>query len=187
MFDAVFCNAALHHMRDVSKAISEALRVLKQGGILVTTCDSFRPDSTKEDFELKIFDAEPAVLLGVNEGIPRLTEFIEPLFKNLKSIKVELFTHELSNFKKVFSAIGLFKNITFGRKKIPNDKLFDPSMKKWNLKADHSFLKKQSGSLALRILLEEVWPEKALYKKTLFYPPVNMQNGYYLVLMQFKN
>ena len=58
MFDAVFCNAALHHMRDVSKAISEALRVLKQGGILVTTCDSFRPDCTKEDFELKIFDAE---------------------------------------------------------------------------------------------------------------------------------
>ena len=88
MFDAVFCNAALHHMRDVSKAISEALRVLKQGGILVTTCDSFRPDSTKEDFELKIFDAEPAVLLGVNEGIPRLTEFIEPLLKNSKSIKV---------------------------------------------------------------------------------------------------
>ena len=165
MFDAVFCNAALHHMRDVSKAISEALRVLKQGGILVTTCDSFRPDSTKEDFELKIFDAEPAVLLGVNEGIPRLTEFIEPLLKNLKSIKVELFTHELSNFKKVFSAIGIFKNITFGRKKISTDKLFDPSMKKWNLKADHSFLNKQSGSLALRILLKEVWPEKAPLQK----------------------
>ncbi len=165
MFDAVFCNAALHHMRDVSKAISEALRVLKPGGILITTCDSFCPDSTKEDFELKIFDAEPAVLLGVNEGIPRLTEFINPLLKNSKFIKVEIFTHELSSFKKVFSALELFKNIAFAKKKISTDKLFDPSMKKWNLKRDHSFLKRQSGSLALRIKLKEIWPEKAPLQK----------------------
>ena len=40
-FDAAFCNAALHHMRDIPSAISEALRVLKPGGTLITTCDSF--------------------------------------------------------------------------------------------------------------------------------------------------
>ena len=171
-FDAAFCNAALHHMRDVSKAISEALRVLKPGGVLITTCDSFRSNCTKEDFELRIFDAEPAVLMGVNEGIPRLSEFISPLVKHSQITKVEIFTHELDGFKKkAFSILNLFKKKPTFQKNTKADELFDSSMKKWSFERDLSFLKKQSGSLALRIKLKEPWPEKApLQRDTVLSP-----------------
>ena len=60
-------------------------------------------------------------------------------------------------------------------------------MKKWDLKSDHSFLKKQSGSLALRILLEEVWPEKAPLQKDTVLSPSKYAEWLLSVLMQFKN
>lgn len=38
-FDAVFCNAVLHHVLDLKETIREAHRVLREGGIFVATCE----------------------------------------------------------------------------------------------------------------------------------------------------
>lgn len=139
-FDAVFCNAALHHMRDVPAAISEALRVLRPGGYLITTCDSFCPSNAMDDAELNIFDAQPAVLLGVNEGVPRFSEFVATPRLHPALVDVELFTHTLYNAP----SGGTLTELT-----------------PWNLARDGAMLAKRSGSLAMRLLLKAPWPEPA--------------------------
>ncbi|MEL6330125.1 MAG: methyltransferase domain-containing protein [Planctomycetota bacterium] len=89
-FDFVFANAALHHMRDIPASISEFLRVLRPGGWLLTSCDSFRANETPESLELEQFDAMPEVLLGVNERTPRLDEFFASLREHAGSLSVEV-------------------------------------------------------------------------------------------------
>jgi GT2 family glycosyltransferase/SAM-dependent methyltransferase len=139
-FDAVFCNAALHHMRDIPTALSEALRVLRPGGWLVTTCDSFRPDHSADDAELEIFDADPAVLLGVNEGVPRWSEFVRTLQQHRVVLDVDLFTHTLYDAPEG----GTLQALTA-----------------WNLEGDGDMLSSRSGSLALRVRLRQPWPNAA--------------------------
>jgi len=142
-FDAVFCNAALHHMRDIPAAISEALRVLRPGGLLITTCDSFRSDASSEDAELRIFDNQPAVLLGVNEGVPRFRDFIATLQLHPELLDVELFTHTLIRRP----LRRTLKEFT-----------------RWTL-ADRNMLGRAKGSLAMRVRLNEPWPEPARLQK----------------------
>lgn len=137
-FDAVLCNAALHHMRDIPAAISEALRVLRPGGYLITTCDSFCPSNAKDDVELEIFDAEPAVLLGVNERVPRFSEFVTALRLHPELLDVELFTHTLYNAP----SGGMLNDLT-----------------RWDLVQDGAMLAERSGSLAMRVRLKAPWPE----------------------------
>lgn len=139
-FDAVFCNAALHHMRDIPVAISEALRVLRPGGVLITTCDSFRPSDSGDETELDIFDREPAVLLGVNEGVPKFSDFVSMLKQNPDLLDVELYTHTLFNAP----TGGTLSELT-----------------RWSLVDDGAMLSKRSGSLAMRIRLKSDWPEPA--------------------------
>lgn len=143
-FDAVFCNAALHHMRDIPSTISEALRVLRPGGVLITTCDSFRPSNSKDEVELDIFDNEPAVLLGVNEGVPKFSDFVSTLEKHLDLLDVELYTHMLYNAP----AGGDLSELTL-----------------WRWDKDRDMLSKRSGSLAMRIRLKSSWPEPARLQK----------------------
>lgn len=140
-FDAVFCNAALHHMRDIPAAITEALRVLRPGGYLITTCDSFRPSQSADDAELEIFDREPAVLLGVNECVPRFSLFVEKLQLHADLLDVELFTHTLYNAP---SGGGTLTELTL-----------------WRLDIDGEMLARRSGSLAMRVRLKAPWPESA--------------------------
>lgn len=147
-FDAVFCNAALHHMRDIPAAIGECLRVLKPGGHLITTCDSFRANNSSEDFELKIFDNDPTVLMGVNERIPRLAEFVSPLLENRERIDVEIFTHTLYNALSNEGGTCTLDTIT-----------------PWDIDRDIEMLEQRSGSLALKVRLTKPW-EKSPVKQT---------------------
>lgn len=95
-FDAVFCNAALHHFRDIPASIAESLRVLKPGGVLNwTTCNSFRSDKSDELSEARIFDAEPAVLMGVNERVPKFSEFASTLKASRKAQSEHLHAHSV--------------------------------------------------------------------------------------------
>ena len=143
-FDAVFCNAALHHMRDIPAVISEALRVLRPSGYLITTCDSFRPSESADDAELEIFDREPAVLLGVNECVPRFLEFVESLQLHAELLDVELFTHTLYDAP----SGGTLTDLT-----------------PWRLDVDGDMLARRSGSLAMRVRLKHPWPEPARLQK----------------------
>jgi SAM-dependent methyltransferase len=138
-FDAVFCNAALHHMRDIPAAISEALRVLRPGGLLITTCDSFRSDASSGGAELRIFDREPSVLLGVNEGVPRFREFVATVQLHPELLEVELFTHTLI--------------------RRPLRRTLD-KFTRWTL-ADRRMLARSKGSLAMRVRLKDAWPQAA--------------------------
>lgn len=137
-FDFVFCNAALHHFRDIPSAISESLRVLRPGGFLITTCDSFGPDTLSAFEEAVIFDREPAVLSGVNERVPRFNEFVSELEKYKKHLRIEIYTHTLYNAPLFNGENGTLTELT-----------------RWNLEHDASMLSQRSGSLALRVQLEE--------------------------------
>ncbi|MGM4912880.1 class I SAM-dependent methyltransferase [Rhizobium sp. 768_B6_N1_8] len=130
-FDMVFFNAALHHMRNLPTVIFEALRVLRPGGTLITTCDSFRPDNTSISQELQIFDADEAVLLGVNEQVPRFRDFTDTLILHSDCVRVDLYTHTL------YGGIdGNGPNAT--------------QLLKWGLQ-DADRLRQRSGSLAMRV------------------------------------
>lgn len=96
-FDFVFSNAALHHMRDIPAAIEEGLRVLRPGGYLITSCDSFRGDQMGEELELNVFNSHPDVLLGVNERIPRLKEFLAPLLRYKDALEIEVGTSNMDS------------------------------------------------------------------------------------------
>lgn len=139
-FDAVFCNAALHHMRAIPSVVSEALRVLKPGGYLLTTCDSFRSNASTDATELAVLEKEPAVLMGVNERIPRLKEFTNTLLQYHEDLEVEVFTHHIYD----------------------HDDQFDiETLTPWEFPRDLEFLSQHSGSLALRVRLRHAWSASA--------------------------
>ncbi len=94
-FDIVCCNAALHHMRDVQISLTEMLRVLRPGGILITTGDPYRPRNTPQDLEYSIFNRHTAVLLGVNESIPSFSAFERALLPFGDALDIRVLT---SNF-----------------------------------------------------------------------------------------
>lgn len=135
-FDAVFCNAALHHMRDIPAAMQEALRVLRPGGTLVTTCDSFRRNGTPVAHELRIFDRNPDVLLGVNECVPCLEAFTSVLSRFRDHLEIELFTYILYS---VPQPDGTREDIA----------TFTP----WDFGQDLPLLGSTAGSLALKVRL----------------------------------
>lgn len=124
-------------MRDIPAALSEALRVLRPGGVLVTTCDSFRPSAAGDEMELEIFDREPAVLLGVNEQVPRFSDFTSLLRQHAGLLEVALYTHTLHgpSFPKPLTTLT-----------------------RWNLEEDASRLARCGGSLAMRVRLNDRWP-----------------------------
>ncbi len=142
-FDAVFCNSALHHMRDIPATISEALRVLRPGGILITTGDPFRADHTPQSQELEIFDRHEHALLGINEQIPRFSDFVRTLEENAECVAAEIFTYMLYGGRS-------------GR---------DPDLTEWtcwDLITDGAMLKQRAGNIALRVKQLKEWPHARL-------------------------
>lgn len=134
-FDAIFINAALHHMRDLPTVISEALRVLRVGGTLITTCDSFRADNSPPEAELSIFDGDEAVLLGVNEQVPCFREFTDTLTRHRDALSVDIYTHLL------YGGIdGNSPDLT--------------SLHKWSLD-DAPILRLRAGSIAMMVKVND--------------------------------
>lgn len=127
-FDFVIANAALHHIRDIETAINEMLRVLKTGGTIITLADSFSPDNFTEEQEVDVFKKHPAVLGGVNEQLPHLKKYINPLIAERNNLKVELFTNVVH---------GLHKK---------NNKLI-----KWSLDDAKTVLSNYRGGICMKI------------------------------------
>lgn len=128
-FDAVFCNAALHHMRDIPASFAEMLRVLRPGGLLITTGDPYRADHLDEKAEMAIFNSHPDVLGGVNEGVPRIGLFMETLEAVKSGADVQLFTQ-------VVYPPGGGKREEFAT---------------WDMERDGPWLRRTSGSIAIKV------------------------------------
>jgi SAM-dependent methyltransferase len=140
-FDLVCCNAALHHIRDIPRAIHEMLRVIRPGGWLLTTGDPFRADGSATETELDNFDRHPDVLLGVNESIPTFGEVVETLVANEDRLDVRLLTSSLHG-----EPGRRFEWLRRGRRSSEN--------REWPLaRRDH--LSKASGSLSIRARVQQ--------------------------------
>lgn len=94
-FDIVVANAALHHLADIPQSIQEALRVLKPGGYFLTLADSFMGDSTTEEQEAAIFNHHTAVLMGINEQVPKFSQFTQVLQKYSDILDIQVFTQSV--------------------------------------------------------------------------------------------
>lgn len=90
-FDYIFCNAALHHMRDIPRSVEEMLRVLRPGGALLTISDAYSPSSSTQADELAYFGSHPDVLGGVNERLPPFGEFARALAGHRDKVDPKVF------------------------------------------------------------------------------------------------
>ncbi len=146
-FDLVVANAALHHMQDIPRAIEEMLRVLRPGGCMMTLCDSYRKTGSSEQVELDVFKNDPAVLMGVNEGIPPFGEFVSALSKHRDCLDIEVITSEVHGLQYDRTAKGL---------KLPRVlKRSLPFPRQWSFDEALDFLPNTSGGLALRVRLKK--------------------------------
>ena len=90
-FDYIFCNAALHHMRDIPISVEEMLRVLRPGGFLLTISDAYGPIGDTQSYEMAYLGDHPDVLGGVNERLPSFGEFVGALQRHRQCVEPEVF------------------------------------------------------------------------------------------------
>jgi SAM-dependent methyltransferase len=146
-FDLVVANAALHHMKDIPKAIEEMLRVLRPDGYMITLCDSYRKTGSSEDVEIEVFKSDPAVLMGVNEGIPPFGEFISALSRHRDRLDIEVITSEVHGLQSDRLARGL-RLPKVGKRNLPYPR-------QWSFDEAIDLLSNTSGGLALRVRLKQ--------------------------------
>jgi SAM-dependent methyltransferase len=132
-FDAVCCNAALHHMRDVSVALLEMLRVLKPGGWLITTGDSYRPRNSSLDTEFVVFNRHEGVLLGINESIPSFSAFEAVFLKYRDSLDIKLLT-----------------GVLYGARLDGDEPVNLDEIRWWDFEKDREMLGDASGNIGVR-------------------------------------
>lgn len=80
---------------DIPAALDEFLRVVKPGGCVLTAGDSFSVDAASDRDRLRVFDAQEAVLSGVNEQVPPIGHFLSPLERHGNALEVEIFTRDM--------------------------------------------------------------------------------------------
>jgi ubiquinone/menaquinone biosynthesis C-methylase UbiE len=68
-FDFVVAHNSLHHHLNPLKSLIEMLRVLKVGGMLITSGDPFVSHDIDEIGQCEIFNDHPGVLAGINEQV----------------------------------------------------------------------------------------------------------------------
>lgn len=157
-FDVVVANAALHHIRDIPLTIEEMLRVLNPGGYLLTLCDSYRRSDSDEEVELNVFKDNATVLLGVNEGIPPLSDFLSTLLKHRDQLDIHVFTSEVH---------GVQSNPLIRKLRLPRIGKHDVlHPREWSLDEALEFLPTTSGGLALLVRLRTPIQEKGVRPAT---------------------
>ena len=142
-FDFVFINAALHHMRNIPGTIAEALRVLRPGGMLITSGDSFCSIHAGSMHEFDVFDRHEAVLSGINEQSPPISELFAPLESNREILETEIFSQTIYGGRS-----GTGPDLT--------------EWTAWDLDRDGDLLKQRGGCLAIRVRLKAPWPHGRL-------------------------
>ena len=136
-FDIVCANAALHHMRDVSAAIEEMVRVLKPNGMLIIPGDPYRANRLGGDHELKIFNNHDGVLGGINEGIPTFGSIVDPIANKFPRVHGQILTSKVWNLPNPHGSGWI--NVE--------------GMACWDLIRDRCLLAETSGSMSLRAVL----------------------------------
>jgi SAM-dependent methyltransferase len=136
-------------MRDIPAAISEMLHVLRPGGYLISTCDPYRADNEGEELELHVFNRHPDVLLGVNERIPRLAEFVEAIERHLKCVTPDYSRMQFTTPLSIADDTSLF-----------------PTCARWDYEANLGMLRRTSGSVAMRIRLDAPIADAARIQST---------------------
>jgi SAM-dependent methyltransferase len=134
-FDFVFINAALHHVLDVSATVVEMLRVVKPGGSVITSSDSYARDDQTDQEDAKSWNDHAAVLRGINENRHRLQVYIDPLLVRADALDIEYWTSR---------AYGLWNAETK-----TYDNLLTPT--RWDLLADHKRLRESAGGMFMRV------------------------------------
>lgn len=134
-FDYVSISASLHHVLDVSATIVEMLRVLKVGGSLITTNDSFSRDATTDLEDARMWNDHTAVLRGINENTPRLQVFIDPVIERAQDLDIEFWTSR---------AFGVWVEAQKSRM----DFLMP---RKWSLPHDNTRLRDSAGGLFMKL------------------------------------
>jgi SAM-dependent methyltransferase len=138
-FDYVFISASLHHVLDVSATIVEMLRLVKVGGSLITTNDSFSRDATTDLDDARMWNDHRAVLRGINENTPRLKVFIDPVLAHNENLDIEFWTSR---------AFGVWVETH----KTRMDFLMP---RKWSLRHDAGRLRDAAGGLFMRLTPRE--------------------------------
>lgn len=172
-FDLVVANAALHHIRDIPRTIGEMLRVLKPGGYLLTLCDSYRRNGSGEEVEIDVFKNNVTVLMGVNEGIPPLSDFLSTLLKHRDRLDIHIFTSEVH---------GVQLNPLTRKLRLPRIGKHDVlHPREWPLEEALELLPTTSGGLALLVRLrspireEGVRPAAIILRPATFARSLNSQ------------
>lgn len=134
-FDHVFCVAAVHHFGSVPDAMAEMLRVLKPGGSLFTISDSYRQSDRDESGVIAQFNNDPAVLRGVNEGIPPFKDFFAPFHDQQDAVETTIFSQ-----------------MVYGYPKPEDGKRVDlPGIRVWQYPEAYETLGTTAGGMSLRI------------------------------------
>jgi hypothetical protein len=107
--------------------------VLKPGGHLITTGDSYRSRNTSQDVEFEVFERHTSVLLGVNESIPSFSAFESILNKYRDSLEIKVLTPWIYNA--ACGKNGSITNIT--------------EIRWWDYDRDHEMLGNATGSIGL--------------------------------------
>lgn len=168
-FDVVVANAALHHIRDIPHTIGEMLRVLKPGGHLLTLCDSYRRNGSDEEVEINVFKDNVTVLMGVNEGIPPLSDFLSMLLKHRDQLDIQVFTSEVH---------GVQHNSLTRKLRLPrigkHDVLYP---REWPLNEALELLPTTSGGLALLVRLRSPIREEGVQPATSILRPATFAHS----------
>lgn len=82
-FDIVFCRSVLHHLHNLPEALTEMLRVLKPGGMLVACSEPIRSILDREEHYL--VDTCDKIE-GMNEQVPRLMDYLVPISRFTKGV-----------------------------------------------------------------------------------------------------